>query len=240
MDPREIGLCTLFCGADYVSRVVKRPRLEVEAFQSLITYETSPCFEMLRSSIVDVINSIGEEKTRTLLQISKEALKIICLSDKTNPIKSQKIESSKIVNSINKDEINRNYASAEPLRERILKLYNCGVRIKVIQCIYDLKSPALIHAIGNWTRLSTESAEKENSKREYIKKMRNDGKSDETIANHMKISKSKIPDIMGDLKRTKLFYTPTDIEDAVDFAKIMKKTEKTANELGVSHNSIKR
>ncbi|CAG9321433.1 unnamed protein product [Blepharisma stoltei] len=234
MDPREIGLCALFCGVEHVSEAVKRNRLEVEAFTSLITYESSPCFEKLRTTLIDVVTSIGEEKTSAMLSISPEALKIIT-TQKLNNSKNNSTKQATPKKNIHAPKPpSIDYSNTESLKDRIVRLYNAGVRIKCIQGLYDLQSPGLIHSLCNWTRCDAETVEKLKNKRQEILNLRNEGKTDEEIIAQLKIAHQKLKEIAGDFNRTKLFFTKQDIEDAKDLAKILKNRDKAARELGIS------
>ncbi|CAG9321434.1 unnamed protein product [Blepharisma stoltei] len=93
MRPRDIGMCALFRGVNSVSKLMNRDPEEVEAYVSLVSYESAPCFAKLRQTLQEVVSDIGLKQCSEMLQMPEKVLSMIILEDEEAP-KSKTRESS--------------------------------------------------------------------------------------------------------------------------------------------------
>ncbi|CAG9314252.1 unnamed protein product [Blepharisma stoltei] len=80
MEAKELGLCALFRGVDYVAKASKRPREQIKAFTSLVSNKTTPCLSKLLDSIKNVSNDIGIEETAEILRLPTDVLRLLLIN----------------------------------------------------------------------------------------------------------------------------------------------------------------
>ncbi|OMJ72617.1 hypothetical protein SteCoe_28891 [Stentor coeruleus] len=70
MDPKNLGICALLCGTDYVSQATRRSKQEVLSAINSLRYENNPFLESLIDALVYISGSQSLEELATEYELS--------------------------------------------------------------------------------------------------------------------------------------------------------------------------
>ncbi|CAG9324864.1 unnamed protein product [Blepharisma stoltei] len=258
MEPKYIGLCAMFLGDEIVAHYTKTPQDEVRAFRTLVSFESLAFFEELRVSIYDVIDKVGLDRASELLSIPPKSLILINdtsryrnatnrefspRSKKLNLMRSERYELKRnlYVKYSTKQKSYENPISdlhdIEELKQRVSRLYNHGVNIRVIQSLFDIRNGGYIHSWGGWERSPAFYAKADELKQQIIE-MRAQGICDEEIRKTLNIEARHLSEIMGEINRKKLFFMKKDIKQILYEYATQKRKEKIAKLHGITKKQI--
>ncbi|CAG9320133.1 unnamed protein product [Blepharisma stoltei] len=259
MEAKYIGLCAMFLGIDVVAHYTGTPKDEVQAFKTLVSYENLSFFDELRTSVLDVVGRVGLQHASEILSIPLKTLALINDSSRygMSAIKPELSPRSKNLNLIRNERLEmkrsltkkanikqKSYENPvtdlhdiDELKQRVARLYNNGVNIRVIQSLYDLRNGGIIHCWGGWERSPSFYARADELKQQIIA-MRAGGIRDDEICKNLKIKKNHLSEIMGEINRRKLIFMKKDIKNVLMEYATKRRKDKLAKYHGISKKQI--
>ncbi|CAG9322144.1 unnamed protein product [Blepharisma stoltei] len=225
MEDRYIGLCALFQGIGTASKLLHKSEGEIKHLISKINYENIPCLSSLSEVLRKMISNLSLERAAEIFNISPFALEFIT---------SQSVKAPSL--QINFEE-NTSECVAQ-LKKRVGRLYENGVKPKIIQNLFDLPNIYMIHSWFDWNKMSGSKGKKNSYLKYKIQVLRREGKTDDEIAKELLIGKHRIGEVSGDLERYAIIYGQNEIKTVLKMHEKTKNKEKLAKKIGVPERTV--
>ena len=180
----------------------------IEAQIRSISPDTSPFLQRLREALTHCCTKVGVESAHKHLLLPlqvgqylvdpenmEKAAKKLKIATAVQPPDTPPEDDAPNDEAAGMDEPTCGFS--EETKQKVIKLYNKGIRVNYIAELYGVESPKLVHSWGNWSKRTTAEAEANLQKRAQIQTLLDQGETPKAICQELKLKPKNYREYLG-------------------------------------------